>query len=171
MLFHVENPGLGEKCRGVCCKALERADCNVAWGELVVVDWQKPSDQGRVIAIVEDDAQLINLFRDMLERDGRWRLHIFSDGQDAKDHLPELGAHLILLDVGLPNLDGVSLYKILRGHSSTRQTPIIVITGSYEWELQRMGLQTGLMLRKPFHIRELLFLIQAVLGDEHSVRP
>jgi DNA-binding response OmpR family regulator len=135
----------------------------------VVVDWQKPSDSGRLIAIVEDDAQLINLFRDMLEYDGRWRLHFFSDGQDAKDHLPELGAHLILLDVGLPNLDGASLYKILRGHSNTRNTPIIVITGSHDWELQRMGLQAGLLLRKPFRVQELLFMIQAILGDESPV--
>lgn len=131
----------------------------------MVVDWQKPSDAGRLIAIVEDDAELLNLFRDILERDGRWRLRFFSDGQDAMDHLPELGAHLILLDVGLPNLDGVSLYRILRGHNSTRNTPIILITGSYDWELQRMGLQTGLLLRKPFHLQELLFMIQAVLDD------
>jgi DNA-binding response OmpR family regulator len=132
----------------------------------VVVDWQKPSESGRVIAIVEDDAQLISLFHDVLEREGHWHLHIFNDGQEARDQLPKLGAHLILLDVGLPNLDGVSLYKILRGHSDTRHTPIIVITGSYDWELQRMGLQTGLLLRKPFRIQELLFMIQAVLGDE-----
>ena len=136
----------------------------------MVVDWQKPSDHGRIIAIVEDDAQLISLFRDALERDGRWSLRIFSGGQEARDQLPKLGAHLILLDVGLPNLDGVSLYKILRGHSVTRHTPIIVITGSYDWELQRMGLQTGLLLRKPFRIQELLFMIQAVLGDENLAR-
>jgi len=136
----------------------------------VVVDWQKPSDAGRLIAIVEDDAELLNLFRDILERDGRWRLRFFCDGQDAMDHLPELGAHLILLDVGLPNLDGVSLYRILRGHNSTRNTPIILITGSYDWELQRMGLQTGLLLRKPFHLQELLFLIQAVLDDGGSLQ-
>jgi DNA-binding response OmpR family regulator len=133
----------------------------------VGVDWQKPSESGRLIAIVEDDARLITLFREMFERDGRWSLRFFSDGQDAMAQLPDLGAHLILLDVGLPNLDGVSLYKLLRGHSNTKHTPIIVITGSYDWELQRMGLQTGLMLRKPFRIQELLFMIQAVLGDEN----
>jgi DNA-binding response OmpR family regulator len=132
----------------------------------VGVDWQKPSERGRVIAVVEDDVQLLDLFHDVLERDGRWSLHIFRDGQQARDQLPKLGAHLILLDVGLPNLDGVSLYKILRGHSDTRQTPIIVITGSHDWELQRMGLQAGLLLRKPFHIQELLFMIRAVLDGE-----
>lgn len=129
----------------------------------MVVDRQN-SEKKRLIAVVEDDLQLINLFQDMLGCDRRWQLRFFSDGQDARQHLPELGAHLILLDVGLPNLDGVSLYKILRGHSKTRNTPIIVITGSHEWELQRMGLQTGLLLRKPFHVQELLFMIQAVLG-------
>lgn len=122
------------------------------------------SKQKRLIAVVEDDAQLSALFRDILEYDGRWQVHFFSDGQEAGRQLPELGAHLILLDVKLPNLDGVSLYKILRGHSKTRNTPIIIITGSHEWELQRMGLQTGLLLRKPFHMQELLFLIQAVFG-------
>jgi DNA-binding response OmpR family regulator len=136
----------------------------------VVVDWQKSSDAGRLIAIVEDDAELIDLFRTILERDGRWNVRFFSDGQDAMDHLPELGADLILLDVGLPNLDGVSLYRILRGHNNTRNTPIILITGSHDWELQRMGLQTGLLLRKPFRLQELLFMIQAVLSDERSMQ-
>jgi DNA-binding response OmpR family regulator len=120
----------------------------------------------KVIAIVEDDPRLLDMFHDMLDIAGTWRLHVFSDGQDAKDRLPNLGAHLILLDVGLPNLDGVSLYKILRGHSNTRNTPIIVITGSHDWELHRMGLQTGLLLRKPFRMEELLWMIQALLPEE-----
>jgi DNA-binding response OmpR family regulator len=129
----------------------------------VVVDRQ--SDNSRLIAIVEDDVMLADLFRELLERDERWRVCCFSDGQGAKDHLPQLGAHLILLDVKLPNLDGVSLYKMLRGHSDTKNTPVIFITGSYDWELHRMGLQTGLLLRKPFEVKELLFMIEALLGE------
>ena len=78
-------------------------------------------------------------------------------------HLPQLGAHLILLDVGLPSLDGVSLFKLLRGHSSTKKIPIIVITGSYDWELQRQGLQGGWFLHKPFEIKELLEIVHALL--------
>lgn len=127
---------------------------------------QGASNAGKLIAIVEDDPGITELFRQLLELDGQWRLHIFSDGQDARDHLPDLGADLILLDVGLPNLDGVSLYKILRGHSNTKNTPIIVITASHDWELHRMGLQTGLLLRKPFKVQELLFMISALLPEE-----
>jgi DNA-binding response OmpR family regulator len=116
-----------------------------------------------LIAIVEDDAALAGMFSDILGYAGNWRLHIFSDGQEARTTLPELRADLILLDVGLPNLDGASLYKILRGHSNTKNTPIIVITGSHDWELHRMGLQTGLLLRKPFEMEELLRMIRALL--------
>ena len=119
----------------------------------------------RLIAVVEDDPELTVMFGEMLAQQQNWRLRIFSDGQEARKHLPSLGAHLVLLDVGLPNLDGVSLYKILRGHSNTRNTPIIVITGSHDWELHRMGLQTGLMLRKPFKMQDLLFMIRALLEE------
>ncbi len=132
----------------------------------MVVDQQKTDANEKLIAVVEDDAALADLFQDLLKEDGRWRLKTFSDGQEAIAHLPYLGAHLILLDVGLPNLDGVSLYKMLRGHSNTKNTPIIVITGSRDWELHRMGLQTGLLLRKPFNTQELLFMIQALLPED-----
>jgi DNA-binding response OmpR family regulator len=123
-------------------------------------------EERKLIAIVEDDPRLVNMFYNTLGYLGDWRLHFFTDGQDAKDNLPDLGADLILLDIGLPNLDGVSLYKILRGHISTRHTPIIVITGSRDWELHRMGLQAGLLLYKPFSIQELTSIITALLAEE-----
>ncbi|HLX40724.1 MAG TPA: response regulator [Ktedonobacteraceae bacterium] len=131
----------------------------------MVIDRRKVVENEKLIAIVEDDAHLATMFQDILEHAGSWRLHIFADGQSAKDQIPELAPHLILLDVGLPSLDGASLFKILRGHSNTKNTPIIVITASHDWELQRMGLQSGLLLRKPFQMQELLFLVRALLRE------
>ncbi len=122
----------------------------------------------KLIAIVEDDPRLANMFRDVLGCFGNWRLCIFTDGQSAKDQLPNLGAHLILLDVGLPSLDGASLYKILQGHSNTKDIPIIVITGSHDWELHRQGLKAGLLLRKPFNVQELVSIIRALLPEERE---
>jgi CheY-like chemotaxis protein len=122
-------------------------------------------EKRKLIAIVEDDASIVGLLHAVLEGVGQWRVHVFEDGQDAKDQLPALGADLILLDVSLPGLDGTSLYRILRGHSRTKNIPIIVVTGSRDWELQRMGLQTALLLRKPFKLRELLDLIHDLLAD------
>ena len=126
------------------------------------------TEKQRVIAIVEDDALLAGMFSDMLSVSGQWQLCIFSDGQSAHDSIPDLNAHLIILDVGLPHLDGASLYKMLRGHNRTRHVPIIVITGSYDWELQRMGLQSGFILQKPFSSQNLLDMISALLPDTNS---
>lgn len=122
----------------------------------------------KVIAIVEDDALLADMFSDMLSASGSWLLHVFSDGQSARDSIPDLDAHLIILDVGLPHLDGASLYKILRGHNRTRHVPIIVITGSHDWELHRMGLQSGFILQKPFSSQDLLDMIHALLPEQNS---
>ena len=119
-----------------------------------------------IIAIVEDDASLLDMFSDTLALSGQWEMHTFFDGETARDQIPNLGAHLVILDVGLPNLDGASLYKILRGHSNTRNTPIIVITGSHEWELHRMGLQAGFLLQKPFSPTDLVSMIQALLPNQ-----
>ncbi|GCE18423.1 response regulator transcription factor [Dictyobacter kobayashii] len=123
-------------------------------------------DERKLIAIVEDDPRLTEMFCDVLKFFGQWRVHIFSDGQIAKDQLPHVGADLVLLDVGLPSLDGGSLYKYLRGHSNTKNTPIIVMTGSRDWELHRMGLQAGILLRKPFNMQELVSIIRALLPEE-----
>lgn len=124
------------------------------------------SEKRKLIAIVEDDPHLAELFDDMFQFLGKWRLQFFTDGQSARNHLPDLGADLILLDVGLPGLDGVSLYKILRGHHNTRQTPIIVVTGSYDWELRRMGLQSEPLLHKPFEMQELIAMIGVLLPEK-----
>ena len=125
----------------------------------------KVLEQQKLIAIVEDDPSLAEMFCSMLQFAGPWRLQIFADGQVAKNQLPEVEADLILLDVGLPGLDGGSLYKILRGHRKTKHTPIVVITGSYDWELHRMGLQASILLRKPFDMQELIRIIRTLLPE------
>jgi DNA-binding response OmpR family regulator len=126
---------------------------------------QPSAPSTKIIAIVEDDHQLAVLFRDALKEHTHWHLTFFHDGQQALQHIPQLQPDLILLDIGLPNLDGAALYKILRGHNSTRHTPIIVITGRHDWQLHRMGLQTGLFVRKPFKLSELLFIMRVHLDE------
>ena len=125
-----------------------------------------PGEKRTVIAIVEDDAPLIQMFVDTLTLSGQWQIHLFSDGETARDAIPNLGAHLIILDVGLPHLDGASLYKILRGHSKTRNIPILVVTGSRDWELHRMGLQAGFLLQKPFSPTDLMNMIHALVPKQ-----
>jgi DNA-binding response OmpR family regulator len=124
------------------------------------------SGKTKLIAIVEDDVRVAQMVCDILRFFGNWQFRVFQDGKAAKDELPLVGADLILLDVGLPSLDGASLYKMLRGHSNTKHIPIVVITGSHDWELHRMGLRTGLFLHKPFNAEDLVTMIRTVLPEE-----
>ncbi len=144
----------------MCCDG-DRDEGQVIYVQEVVTE--NPT-QSKTIVLVEDDAGLISLFSDTISLSNQWQLHIFSDGVLAKENLVKMPAHLIILDIGLPSLDGASLYKMLRGHSVTKNIPILVITGCHEWELQRMGLQPGYLLRKPFSIHELLSMIQALIA-------
>ncbi len=119
----------------------------------------------KLIAVVEDDQELARLFQDILQDTGVWRVVVLHDGFEALQHLPALQADLILLDVGLPNLDGVSLYRILRGHRATCQTPVLFVTASHDWQLRRQGIETdsAVILRKPFQMEDLLDRVAGLL--------
>ena len=119
----------------------------------------------KLIAVVEDDQELARLFQEALQDTGTWRAVVLHDGFEALQHLPTLQADLILLDVSLPNLDGVSLYRMLRGHRATSQTPVLFVTASYEWQLRRQGIETDstAILRKPFQMDDLLERVAGLL--------
>jgi len=125
-------------------------------------------EPSKLIAIVEDDQVLAQLFQDVLEDIGSWKTVVFCDGVEALQRLPQVHADLILLDVNLPSLDGVSLYRILRGHTATRTTPVLFITASRDWELQRQGIGSEQHLHKPFDVNNLLQMVRRLLGNEAS---
>ena len=125
----------------------------------------------KLIAVVEDDRALAALFQAALEEYGLWRVVLLHDGAEAVQHLPTLHADLIILDIGLPNLDGISLYRMLQGHRATSQTPVLFVTASYEWQLRRQGLEPGApaVLRKPFDMNDLLERVMELLNSQGSV--
>jgi DNA-binding response OmpR family regulator len=126
---------------------------------------QCTSRSGTLIAIVEDDATLASTFQQVLEEERGWDTLIFGDGEEALHTLPAAKPDMILLDVSLPGLDGVSLYRMLRARRETFATPILIVTASHDWELQRLGLEANALLRKPFDLDELLSAVENLLHD------
>ncbi len=120
----------------------------------------------RLIAIVEDDDMLAMTFRQVIEEERGWSTLVLGDGEEAMHVLPSVRPDMILLDVSLPGLDGVSLYRMLRGRRETADTPILIVTASHEWELQRLGLESHQLLRKPFELDDLLMAIESLLPNE-----
>ena len=113
------------------------------------------------ILIVEDEEKLASLLRDYLRQDG-FATQSIHDGADV---MPWLGNHhcdLILLDIMLPNRDGISLCKEIR---TTSNVPIIMCTARVEEIDRLLGLELGAddYICKPFSPREVVARVKAVL--------
>ena len=114
---------------------------------------------GEMIMVVEDDANIGALVRTYLERDGYKVLWVRS-GEDA---LAELGRHsikLVVLDIGLPGIDGFEVCRRIDG-----RVPIVMLTARDEVEDRVVGLELGAddYVPKPFSPRELAARVKAVL--------
>lgn len=116
----------------------------------------------RHILIVEDDETLRKLLAFCLEQEGHW----VTCAGSAEEMRVQLGARdpdLILLDLGLPDEDGLVLARQLRARSGT---PIMVLTGNRDQKVLVTALELGAdeFLRKPFDPRELILRVNAVLA-------
>ena len=114
-----------------------------------------------LILIVEDEAKLAELLTLYLEREGFASHHI----HDGAQVLPWLELHnpqLILLDLNLPNLDGLTLCKEIRQQS---QVPILMTTARVDEIDRLLGLELGAddYICKPYSPREVVARVKAVL--------
>jgi len=113
------------------------------------------------ILIVEDEADLAQVLADYLSRDG-YRTAIIGDGAEALAALRRAPPDLLLLDIMLPQLDGISILKELRKFS---ELPVILVTARVE-EIDRLiGLELGAddYICKPYSPREVVARVKTVL--------
>jgi len=113
------------------------------------------------ILYVDDDQRLCRLLRRYLER-ADYNVTCAADGEEMHQRLKEDNFNLILLDIMLPDKDGLSLAREVRDNSSI---PIIFLTAKAEIDDKVSGLEIGAddYITKPFEEKELLARIQSVL--------
>ena len=115
----------------------------------------------RTILVVDDEPKLVKVVRDYLEYDG---YHVVSagDGREALERFHEARPDLVVLDLMLPELDGLEVCRRLRRDSGV---PIIMLTARAEEvdELVGLGLGADDYVTKPFSPRALLARIRSVL--------
>lgn len=114
-----------------------------------------------LILIVEDEVKLAGVVRDYLHRDG-FATELCQDGHSARSWLASNRADLILLDLMLPRIDGLTLCREIR---KTRATPIIMTTARVEEIDRLLGLELGAddYICKPYSPREVVARVKAVL--------
>ncbi|MFW6176030.1 MAG: response regulator transcription factor [Acidobacteriota bacterium] len=117
---------------------------------------------GAQVVVVEDERDLAEVIRDNLLAEG-YRVDVARDGDEALEVAREHPYDLMILDVMLPGRDGFSVCETLRreGHA----VPILFLTARGETEDRIRGLEAGGddYLPKPFHLRELLLRVDALL--------
>lgn len=113
------------------------------------------------ILYVDDDQRLCRLLRRYLER-ADYQVSCAANGAEMHQQLNDGTFHLILLDIMLPDKDGLSLAREIRDNSSI---PIIFLTAKAEIDDKVSGLEIGAddYITKPFEEKELLARIQSVL--------
>jgi DNA-binding response OmpR family regulator len=116
---------------------------------------------GRRVLVVDDEETIVEFLTMGLTYEG-WTVVAAMDGQAALDVAQRERPDLVILDVMLPGLDGMTVCRRLRDHSDV---PIIMLTARGELEDRVAGLDGGAddYLVKPFRFQELLARIRAVL--------
>jgi DNA-binding response OmpR family regulator len=120
------------------------------------------SHSDRLILVVDDDAKIVRLVRTYLEREG-YRVTGATDGRAALAALEQERPDLVVLDLMLPELDGLSVVRAIR--LAADDTPVIILSARGTVADRITGLSSGAddYLPKPFSPAELVLRVRRIL--------
>lgn len=119
---------------------------------------------GHRVTIIEDEKDIVDLVRYNFRKEG-FEVSSFLRGKEGLESLRRNPPDLVLLDIMLPDMDGLELCKQLRSDDRLKNLPVIFLTAKGE-EIDRvLGLEIGAddYVVKPFSPRELVARVKAVL--------
>jgi DNA-binding response OmpR family regulator len=139
---------------------------------MLVQDPRRDEMAGETILVVDDEPKIVKTVRAYLE-DAGFRVVTAYDGQAALTVYRHEKPALVILDLGLPTLDGLDVARTLRRDSNV---PLIMLTARVEEADRLIGLELGAddYVTKPFSPRELVARVRAVLrraGGEREQAP
>ncbi len=126
------------------------------------------TDAAGTILAVDDDPDALLILDRLLCRNG-YRVHTANGGRAALDVLHERRIDVVVLDVMMPDLDGLGVCAVLREDERTRGIPIILLTASSDTDTRAAAMALGVseFVSKPVNTRDLLARIRAQL---HQLR-
>lgn len=124
-----------------------------------------------VLLVVDDEKIVRESLRDILELEG-YAVHVAADGEAALRKLQDVPVDLVITDIMMPGMDGISLLRAIR--SASHSLPVIIITGNPTQDTTLEALREGASdyIAKPFSSREVLastaraLLRSRLLSDE-----
>lgn len=130
-----------------------------------------PAEQTETILVIDDDTDILALLEMSLISDG-FKVITASDGLSGIQNAQTSQPDLILLDVMMPQMDGLEVIKRLKDDNETRTIPVLWLTAKTQTEDKLRGLEIGGddYITKPFDLREVTARINAVLGRTRPVK-
>lgn len=116
-------------------------------------------DSGKTrIMVVDDDPEIVELFVDVLERDGRFEVKTASTGYDAGVLTQEFMPDLVILDYMLPDINGNVVCQTIRKNPNFEHIKIIIVSGVVNQDEINDLLKAGAdeFVKKPFNIEKLI---------------
>lgn len=119
-----------------------------------------------VVLIVDDEDYIREMLNLMLQLHG-YQVEEAENGKDALNVIQTSKPDVIILDVMMPNMDGITLCKNLRQEPETANLPIIMLSGKTHLGAEREGMRAGanFYMFKPMKTEELIRNIRTVLED------
>jgi DNA-binding response OmpR family regulator len=124
------------------------------------------------VLVVEDDPDIAQLVAHYLDKAG-FSTEVLSSGRDALAAMAARPPDLLILDLMLPQVDGLEVCRITRANEATASLPIIMLTARAEESDRIVGLELGAddYLAKPFSPNELVARVRALLRRAKRASP
>ncbi|MBR6576990.1 MAG: response regulator transcription factor [Akkermansia sp.] len=121
------------------------------------------------ILVVEDDVDIAELVAFNLERQG-WACTLVHHGTEGWEQIVRLHPDLVILDVMLPGIDGMQIFRQMKEHEMTRSIPVIFLTarGALDDRLEGLSLGADDYVSKPFSPKELVLRVRNVLARANA---
>jgi DNA-binding response OmpR family regulator len=131
-----------------------------------------PAPVPRRILVVDDDPTVAEVVAGYLQRAG-YLVDRAGDGKTALEQAVALGPDLVVLDLMLPEIDGLEVCRRLRAEPASRDIPVVMLTAKGDEHDRILGLELGAddYVTKPFSPRELVLRIQSVLRRSIGAAP
>jgi DNA-binding response OmpR family regulator len=116
------------------------------------------------ILVIEDDPSVRTLLQKSLAARG-YRITVANDGLEGLKLLETQTPDLIIADIMMPRLDGMTFVKAIKNHSSTKPIPVIFLTAKNDPRTMIEGINVGakFYMTKPFQLDELVSKVEKAL--------
>ncbi len=123
-------------------------------------------DRQPVVLVADDDEDVLELVAFRLRRAG-YRTITARDGREAMELVRNEHPDLSVLDIAMPEMDGLEVTRALRGSDQTREMPIILLTARSQERDVMAGIEAGAnaYIKKPFSHRELRARVESMLAE------